>query len=104
MLKETRMTNEVLLPLGNGFTRIYLDNKEIIDEFGATHYESSYLELPELNYEAIVHALIRDKYTLSEEFSILRQRDEKILEFAAYNSYCEECKMKSKTVCASLGI
>lgn len=104
MLKETRMTNEAVLPLGNGITRVYFDNREIVDEFDSIYYESSYLELSEMSYESIVHALIRDRYTSSEEFAILRQRDQKNIEFDAYNSYCEDCKIKAKAVCSSLGI
>jgi hypothetical protein len=41
-----------------------------------------------------VDALIRERYTLSEELSILRQRDVKVEEFKAYNEFCEECKQR----------
>ena len=47
-------------------------------------------------YENYVNALIREKYTLSQELAILRQRDTKPEEYAAYNEYCEECKAKAK--------
>lgn len=47
-------------------------------------------------YEEFVEALIREKYSLSEELSLLRQRDTKIEEFAAYNSYAEKCKIEAK--------
>ena len=36
--------------------------------------------------------LIRKKYTLSHELSILRQKEVKPEEFAEYNTYAEECK------------
>ena len=39
-----------------------------------------------------VNELIRAKYSLSEELSLLRQRDSKQEEFQKYNAYCEECK------------
>jgi hypothetical protein len=45
-----------------------------------------------------VECLIRKKYSLSEELAILRQRDEKLTEFAEYNSYAEECKAKAKEI------
>ncbi len=47
-------------------------------------------------YESRVSALIRAKYTLNQELSILRQRDTKPAEFAEYNAYAEECKAKAK--------
>jgi hypothetical protein len=40
--------------------------------------------------------LIRKKYSLDRELSILRQRDSKPEEFAEYNSYAEECKAQIK--------
>ena len=45
-----------------------------------------------VDYDEAVHARIRDRYSESQEFSILRQRDEKPEEYAAYYTYCEECK------------
>lgn len=47
-------------------------------------------------YEKAVNALIREKYTLSQELAILRQRDTKPEEYAAYNTYCEQCKAQAK--------
>lgn len=49
-------------------------------------------------YEEAVNAKIRERYTESQEFSILRQKDEKAKEYEAYYAYCEECKafVKSK--------
>lgn len=47
-------------------------------------------------YENAVNALIREKYTLSQELAILRQRDSKPEEYAAYNAYCEDCKAQAK--------
>ena len=43
-------------------------------------------------YDTAVDAEIRKRYTISQEFAILRQRDEKPEEYAAYFAYCEECK------------
>ena len=47
-------------------------------------------------YENYVNTLIREKYTLSQELAILRQRDSKPVEYAAYNEYCETCKAQAK--------
>lgn len=43
-----------------------------------------------------VDELIRDRYTLSEELAILRQRDEKPEEYKEYYAFCEECKKQVK--------
>jgi head-tail adaptor len=43
-------------------------------------------------YDEAVNAKIRERYTESQEFAILRQRDEKPTEYAEYYAYCEECK------------
>jgi hypothetical protein len=45
-----------------------------------------------VDYGDAINTEIRKRYTASEEFSILRQRDEKQEEFAEYYKYCEECK------------
>ena len=51
-----------------------------------------------VSYDEAVDIEIRKKYTVSQEFAILRQKDEKPEEYAAYYTYCEECKayVKSK--------
>lgn len=49
-----------------------------------------------LPYEEAVNLKIRERYTESQEFAILRQRDEKPEEFAEYYKYCEECKAIAK--------
>lgn len=43
-------------------------------------------------YDEAVNGKIRERYTVSQEFAILRQRDEKPEEYAAYYAYCEQCK------------
>lgn len=59
-------------------------------------------KLAELNgtktalYGQEVNRLIRERYTIAEELAILRQRDEKPEEFAAYNTFAEECKARAK--------
>lgn len=49
-----------------------------------------------LSYDEMVNLKIRQRYTESQEFAILRQRDEKPDEFAEYYAYCEECKESVK--------
>ena len=45
-----------------------------------------------IEYDEAVNAKIRERYDLSNELAILRQRDEKPDEYQAYYAYCEECK------------
>jgi hypothetical protein len=43
-------------------------------------------------YDEAVDAEIRKRYSVSQEFAILRQKEEKPEEYVAYYAYCEECK------------
>ena len=43
-------------------------------------------------YDEAVNSEIRKKYSESQEFALLRQKEEKPDEYAAYFTYCEECK------------
>lgn len=49
-------------------------------------------------YNAKVSQLIRERYDMDAEFAILRQRDTKPEEFAAYNAFAEACKAEAKRV------
>lgn len=44
------------------------------------------------SYDDLVNTEIRKKYTPSQEFAILRQRDDKPDEYSAYYWHCEWCK------------
>lgn len=72
--------------------------KEAWDEYEDIQVYIPYTETElQQQYENTVNALIREKYTLSQELAILRQRDTKPEEYAEYNAYCEECKAVAKT-------
>ena len=43
-------------------------------------------------YDEAVNLKIRERYTESQEFAILRQKEEKPEEYAEYYEYCEKCK------------
>lgn len=47
-------------------------------------------------YEQKVEELIRERYTISQELSLLRQRDTKAKEYQEYFEYAEQCKVKAK--------
>lgn len=49
-----------------------------------------------LSYDELVDSKIRARYSVSQEFAILRQRDTKPAEFDEYNAYCEQCKAEAK--------
>ena len=59
-------------------------------------------KLAELNgvkdklYGQEVNKRIRKRYTVWDEISLIRQKDEKPDEFAAYNAFVEECKAQTK--------
>lgn len=47
-------------------------------------------------YESLIIRKIRKRYSVNQELAILRQRDAKTAEFAAYNEYVELCKAEVK--------
>jgi len=55
--------------------------------------EEGFWHLP---YGERVSALIREKYSMDDEFAIQRQRAEKPEEFLAYFNFCEACKTKAR--------
>ena len=63
---------------------------------GAEQFEREYWA--SIPYDEAVNAEIRKRYSESQEFAILRQKEEKPEEYAEYFAYCEECKafVKSK--------
>ena len=63
--------------------------------------EPQKVERSPISYDELVDSKIRARYTISQEFAILRQRDTKPEEFAEYNAYCEQCKAEAR---AELGI
>lgn len=55
-------------------------------------------EYDRTRYESLVESRIRQRYTLSQELAILRQRDTKQDEYQAYYDYCEACKAEIKSL------
>lgn len=96
--------------LNSGKIRILLNYVEITrtdyehDESGnivgdpieITEYEVTYVDVDNVDYESIVEGLIRQKYSISNEFAILRQASTKIEDFEEYNTYAENCKTLAK--------
>ncbi len=46
-------------------------------------------------YGERVNALLRERYTLSEELALLRRREEAPDAFAEYTAYAEDCKARA---------
>ena len=66
------------------------------DEQGSpvlTEYVNS---VPVPTYEQRGQQSIRERYSVDDELAILRQRDTKPDEFAAYYEYAEQCKAQAK--------
>lgn len=57
-----------------------------------------------VDYGDAVNNEIRKKYSESQEFALLRQKDIKAEEYDAYYAYCEECKELVKTKKAQYGV
>ena len=60
--------------------------KRLIEETGCVYYR----------YDMIVSGLIREKYSISDELALHRQRDSKPEEVVDYNAFEEDCKTLAK--------
>lgn len=49
-------------------------------------------------YGATVEALIRERYSVSDELALHRQKEDKPVEFLEYNTFCEHCKDLARPV------
>ncbi len=76
--------------LENGNYRDMTPEEISATEAQAAQAEREYWQT--VSYDEAVDAQIRKRYSVSQEFAILRQRDEKPEEYAEYFAYCEECK------------
>ena len=47
-------------------------------------------------YSAAVNRKIRERYSLSEELALLRQREKDPKAFAGYDTFAEECKVAAR--------
>lgn len=70
-----------------------------IEEFENEGWEEYTPPTPEPytpTYKERVVQHIRERYDVDDELAVLRQRDKKPDEFAAYNSYVEDCKARAR--------
>lgn len=71
---------------------VWESTPEKIAEMQAAQEQAEKEYWQSIPYEDAVNAKIRERYTESQEFAILRQKDEKPEEYAEYYTYCENCK------------
>jgi hypothetical protein len=79
-----------------GDKQIINPTHEQLVENGWEVYEPPTIEPYQPTYEERVEQLIREKYSVSDELAIQRQRDTKKDEFDEYFSFCETCKSEAK--------
>ncbi len=65
---------------------------------GVEFYDKEYNSVPE--FGVLVDDMIRCQYSISDELAILRQRDSKPEEYAAYNEFAEQCKTDAHALLA----
>ena len=106
-IKEYKITK--LKKVKDETTRKFVEQEVVIKEGTYTcytlvenkkAYEEHLLKIKELStqkeYEDLVEKYIRQRYTISQELSLLRQKEDKPEEYSAYYAYAEECKSKAK--------
>lgn len=77
------------------FDRAIVGKKATVEEYEEVDTIPKYTQG---EYAKKVEELIREKYSLSDELAVLRQRDEKPNEYSDYYTYAEECKVKAKEI------
>ena len=58
------------------------------------NYEEVNISADHTSRESFIAGLIHTRYSVDNEISILRQKESKPQEFAAYNTFVEECKVR----------
>ena len=87
-----------LLPLGDGTYHFNYNIQEVqVEQMDSEETRTAYnydtVHVSDPSYGVIASAMIAERYSLVEELALHRQRDVKVEEFAAYNDYCEQCKL-----------
>ena len=74
---------------------VYNATEQMLIDSGYEPYVEPELE-PYTSYKQIVEQYIAERYTLTEELAIHRQKDAKPLEWQEYYDYCEACKARAR--------
>lgn len=92
----------IMNPVERTFTNLVSnieDENSEPQEETITEWEAETLLIPKpITYESVVEALIRTRYSVSDEFGFLRQKDSKPDEFQVYNLFVEGCKNIAKAL------
>ena len=91
---KVKFRNEIVV-VRNG-VQVINPSEEMILVEGWQEYVVPKAEPYVPSYEERVEQLIREKYSINQEFAIQRQRETKPEEFEEYFAYCEECKSLAK--------
>lgn len=91
---KVKLKNEIVLHR-DGVQVINPTEEQILAD-GWQEYIAPKVEPYKPTYEERVEQLIREKYSINQEFAIQRQRETKPDEFEEYFTYCEECKTIAK--------
>ena len=82
---------------------VMYDPQEVEGPDGETRVEYAHrVIVPEVKKGAIVEALMREQFSVSDEIAILRQRNTKKAEFNAYNEAAEAAKALADQILAAL--
>lgn len=63
-------------------------------------FEFETIVVEDVSKPAIVEAIVRDRFSVSDELGLLRQRDSKKAEFDEYNNFVEAAKATADTILA----
>lgn len=66
------------------------------EQQGVKFFARTFRGMPSVG--VLVEAMVRGRYSVSDELALLRQRDSKPAEFSEYNTYVEACKVEAKTM------
>lgn len=84
--------------ISRGQFYVNMDIKEVFKR-GTTLYECEQVRTDgRPQYGMVVEALIREKYSVSDELALHRQKEQKAEAFAEYNTFCEHCKDLARPV------
>lgn len=102
MKSESTIKQEPMTSLGAGMWRVNTDEKIVTkDIMGKTKTFYQYNSLDfyfKPTYPDVVDGLIRERYSVSDELAIQRQKDTKPEDFAEYDEFCEQCKTTAREI------
>ncbi len=87
---------KIVSKYGKDGTDVNIFSHTETDEYGTELYVYDIYRFEHETFENDIVALIRIKYSVSDELAILRQRDTKVEEFNEYYNYVEWCKKQVK--------